>query len=73
MDIKDFGFNGFENFEQFVYYAEAHYLPLLDRLSESGSVLTDDDRRLLGFLHDDITGMVNEYDKEGGIHGIQVF
>ena len=72
MDIKDFGFNGFENFEQFVFYAEAHYLPMLDRLSERGSVLTDDDRRLLGFLHNDITGMVNEYDEEGTDDGKEI-
>ena len=69
MDIKDFSFNGFDNFEQFAYYAEAHYLPMLDRLSESSSELTDDDRKLLAFLHGDITGMVNGYDKEDALPG----
>lgn len=56
----------FTDFESFIFYVEAHYLPLLDRLSEPGAVpgMADNDRRLLAFLHDDLTSMVNSYNNK---------
>lgn len=59
MNDMDKVFDNFGSYDGWLSYAEAHYLPLLDRLSESSSALTDDDRRLLGFLHDDIIQMIN--------------
>lgn len=59
MNDMDKVFDNFGGYDGWLSYAEAYYLPLLDRLSESGSALTDDDRRLLGFLHNDIIQMIN--------------
>lgn len=58
MEGKELKINNFDSFEDFLSYTEAHYLPLLDRLSDN-SVLNEDDRRLLRLLHDDMTSMVN--------------
>lgn len=61
--MKDFKVNNFDSVKDFVSYTEAHYLPLLDRLtySEYGSVpvMTGEDMRLLSFLHDDLKSFVN--------------
>ena len=61
--MKDFKINNFDTIQDFMSYAEAHYLPLLDRLSEKNAVVTEEDRRLLSFLHDDMTSMVNNYNQ----------
>ena len=61
--MKDFKINNFDTIQDFMSYAEAHYLPLLDRLSEKNAVITEEDRRLLSFLHDDMTSMVNNYNQ----------
>lgn len=52
-------FAGFDDFDSFVSYAEAHYLPLLDKVSEEGYTISRDDARVLSFLHDDIVSLVN--------------
>jgi hypothetical protein len=53
-------FAGFDDFDSFVSYAERHYLPLLDKVSEEGYQITREDARLLAFLHDDIVSLVND-------------
>ena len=58
MEGKELKINNFDSFEDFLSYTEAHYLPLLDRLSDNNA-LNEDDRRLLCFLHDDMASMVN--------------
>ena len=58
MEGKELKINNFGSFEDFLSYTEAHYLPLLDRLSDNNA-LNEDDRRLLRFLHDDMASMVN--------------
>lgn len=50
--------NNFDSIKDFASYAEWHYLPLLSRLSECKK-LDVNDRRLLSFLHDDLTSLVN--------------
>ena len=62
-DMKDFKINNFNTIQDFMYYAEVHYLPLLDRLSEKNTVMTEEERVLLSFLHDDMTSMVNNYNQ----------
>lgn len=62
-DMKDFKINNFDTIQDFMYYAETHYLPLLDRLSEKNAVMTEEERVLLSFLHDDMTSMVNNYNQ----------
>ena len=57
--MKDFKVNNFDSVEDFAFYTEAHYLPLLDRLSRQNAVVSEDDRRLLSFLHDDLKSFVN--------------
>lgn len=58
MTDMDKVFDNFGGFDGWLMYAEAHYLPLLDRV---GDALTDsDDRRLMAFLHDDIVQMIND-------------
>ena len=59
--MKDFKINNFDTIQDFMSYAEVYYLPLLDRLSEKNAVITEEDRYLLSFLHDDMTSMVNNY------------
>lgn len=61
--MKDFKINNFDTIQDFMYYAETHYLPLLDRLSEKNAVMTEEERVLLSFLHDDMTSMVNNYNQ----------
>ena len=61
--MKDFKVNNFDSVEDFVSYTEAHYLPLLDRLSKQNAFVSEDDRRLLSFLHDDLTAFVNSYNE----------
>ena len=58
--------SNFTDFESFIFYVEAHYLPLLDRLSEPGAFpgLKENDRKLLAFLHDDLASLVNNYEGE---------
>lgn len=52
--------NGFDSLKDWCEYTEIHYLPLLDKLTEQDSVITDkDDKRLLAFLFDDLTSLVN--------------
>lgn len=62
--MKDFKIGNFDTIQDFVWYAEEHYLPLLDRLSERNAVINGNDRRLLAFLHDDLTSFVNNYNQE---------
>lgn len=50
----------FRDAGSFLDYAELHYLPLLDRVSEEGHEVTRDEARLLAMLHDDITSMVSQ-------------
>lgn len=52
----------FDTVQDFVFYAEAHYLPLLERLSREGSEITDRDRNLLAFLHADMTSFCSNFD-----------
>lgn len=61
--MKGFKIGNFTTIQDFVWYAEAHYLPLLDKLSEKNSVITDEDRNLLAFLHSDLTSFVNNYNE----------
>ena len=61
--MEDFKIGNFATIQDFVGYAEAHYLPLLDKLSEKNSVITDEDRNLLAFLHSDLTSFVNNYNE----------
>ena len=61
--MEDFKINNFDTIQDFMIYAEVHYLPLLDRLSEKNAVITEEDRHLLSFLHDDMTSMVNNYNQ----------
>ena len=61
--MEDFKIGNFATIKDFVRYAEAHYLPLLDKLSEKNSVITDEDRNLLAFLHSDLTSFVNNYNE----------
>lgn len=56
--------SGFDDWSSFLSYTEAHYLPLLDKISEEGYQITRDDARLLGFLMDDIVSMVNNYSED---------
>lgn len=62
--MKDFKIGNFDTIQDFVWYAEAHYLPLLDRLSEKDSVISNEDRHLLAFLHSDLTSFVNNYNQD---------
>lgn len=62
--MEDFKIGNFDTIQDFVRYTEAHYLPLLDRLSEKDSVMTDEDRHLLAFLHSDLTSFVNNYNQD---------
>lgn len=62
--MKDFEIGGFDSVQDFVWYVEAHYLPLLDRLSEKDSSITDEDRHLLAYLYDDLTSLVNNYNAD---------
>lgn len=62
--MKDFKIDNFDTIQDFVWYAEAHYLPLLDRLYEKDAVINENDRRLLAFLLDDLTSFVNNYNQE---------
>lgn len=57
----------FETLQDFAGYAETFYLPLLDKLSEkAGEVnITEDERRRLSFLHDDLTSFCNSVEAEG--------
>ena len=51
-------FDNFGGYNNWLSYAERHYLPLLDRV---GDALPDgDDKRLMAFLRDDILQMINE-------------
>ena len=59
--MKDIKIGNFDTIQDFIWYTEIHYLPLLDRLSEKDSSITDDDRHLLAFLHSDLTSFVNKY------------
>ena len=52
-------FGSFDDFDDFVSYTDVHYLPLLDKISEEGYEITRDDARLLRFLYDDLTTLVN--------------
>ena len=61
--MEDFKIGNFATIQDFVGYAEAYYLPLLDKLSEKNSVITDEDRNLLAFLHSDLTSFVNNYNE----------
>lgn len=56
--------SGFSGMADFLSYTERHYLPLLDSLSgiyEAPRTVSEDERRLLAFLHDDLTSMVNNF------------
>ena len=61
--MEDFKIGNFATIQDFACYAEAYYLPLLDKLSEKNSVITDEDRNLLAFLHSDLTSFVNNYNE----------
>ena len=62
--MKDFKVGNFDTIQDFVWYAEAHYLPLLDRLSEKDSIMSNEDRHLLAFLHSNLTSFVNNYNQD---------
>ena len=57
LEIPNFSYGDLVNFKG---YIERHYLPMLDRLSEPGTELKSEDRQLLGFLHTDLTEIINE-------------
>lgn len=59
--MEEIKINGFDSLEDFASYAEYHYLPLLDRLSDKYSSISDDDRRFLAFIHDDLVSFVNNF------------
>lgn len=57
MEIK---INGFDSLKDWCEYTEIHYLPLLDKLTEQDSLITDkDDKWLLTLLFNDLTSIVN--------------
>jgi hypothetical protein len=56
MDVKEIKVGGFDSFQSFLVYMEAHYLPLLDRVRDNPCV-EGDDKRLLGFLYDDLKSL----------------
>lgn len=67
-----FSVNQFDSFQDFLWYAEQHYLPLLDKVSHNDYELTMDDKRLFGFLYDDMKSMIDSYDGteiESACHG----
>jgi len=45
-------------FEQVISYSRCHYLPLLSRLRNNEAVCGDD-RRLIGFLYDDFSKLLD--------------
>ena len=59
MEGKELKIGNFASLEEFASYAEQFYLPLLDRLSEPGAEISENDGRLLAFLHDDLVSFVN--------------
>lgn len=59
MEGKELKIGNFGSLEDFASYAEAHYLPLLDRLSEPGAEISEYDGRLLALLHGDLASFVN--------------
>ena len=59
MEGKELKIGNFGSLEDFASYAEAHYLPLLDRLSEPGAEISRDDGRLLALLRGDLASFVN--------------
>lgn len=61
MNDMDKAFADFGGFDGWLNYAEAHYLSALRHATLCGDTcpLSGQDRRLLGFLHDDIIKMMN--------------
>ncbi|MCK9577233.1 MAG: hypothetical protein M0R51_15115 [Clostridia bacterium] len=53
-----------EFIDQAVSYSNYHYLPLLIRLKENENI-NDTDKKLLGFLYDDFSKLLNTLKKEG--------
>lgn len=62
MEDKKLTVGNFDSLEDFAFYAEAHYLPLLTRLSDNES-LTEADRKLSGFLFDDLKSLCENIQK----------
>lgn len=61
--MKDIRIDDYVSVEAFASYTEAHYLPLLERLSRPSSVMSEEDRRLLSFLHKDLTDFANNFNE----------
>jgi hypothetical protein len=61
-------FDSFDSNVDFAYYAEQHYLPLLERLSDLNNPygLDEKDRRLLAFLCEDLGDLCNKFQNEEG-------
>lgn len=63
-DFTKFGNRNWTNQEEaeenFGYYFETHYLPLMNKAAESPENLTVQDKILLGFMRDDFTKMFNK-------------
>ena len=67
MDIKKWGNGNWQNEEEavenFTSYFNQHYKPLLNKLADNPYQkieLSDDDKRLLRFLRDDLTTIFKE-------------
>lgn len=61
MTDMDKVFDNFGGFDGWLMYAETHYLAALRHATTCGDTcpLSIQDKRLLGFLHDDIIKMMN--------------
>lgn len=61
MDDMDKIFEKYGGYDGWLMYAETHYLPALRHAATRGDTcpLSVQDKRLLGFLHDDIVQMIN--------------
>lgn len=54
-------FDSFDSNEDFALYAQEHYLPLLEKLSNPPFEWTAEDVNLLGFLYQDLSDLCNKF------------
>lgn len=61
MSDMDKIFEEYGGYDGWLMYAEMHYLPALRHAATCGDAcpMSEQDKRLLGFLHDDIIKMMN--------------
>lgn len=60
-------FGQYGGFRGWLLYAEVHYLPMLE-----GKKSREDTERLMGFLHDDVSFLVENMDSLEFVQGVSI-